>query len=295
VPSGGGGGELPPGSPPVADPLPAPVDTSAASTLVQPNAVNFVRNPTTPPSTQAAPEAPGDLVEKKKEQVRIVAQDDSYDAKSGGQLSIAATAGVLANDRGLDPRSVSIRVTQMPANGALSLDTNGSFVYTPVPGFAGSDTFMYEVRTADGRTATATVTLVVRGDSDAEKVRQEGLAGPQREENERPDDRVVEAELKLEVPAGRGQIDEEAGEEITVVLNSVKITGLALSVGAVWWAARASGLIASLLASAPAWRHLDPLPVLGRPEEDDGVEWAEPEDVESKRDEQAVTAVLGNT
>jgi hypothetical protein len=66
-------------------------------------------------------------------------------------------------------------------------------------------------------------------------------------------------------------------------------------VGAVWWAARAGGLIASLLASAPAWRHLDPLPVLGRPEEDDGVEWAEPEDVESKRDEQAVTAVLGNT
>jgi VCBS repeat-containing protein len=295
LPGGGAGGNPPTGQPPVADPAPLPPGTPVASALVDPTAVNFIRNPTVPPVSVDAREAPVDLVEKKKEQTRIVAQDDSYDAKAGGQLSVPATAGVLANDRGVDARSVSIRVTQMPANGALSLDTNGSFVYTPVPGFAGSDTFMYEVRTADGRTATATVTLVVRGASDAEKVREDGIGGPQREENDRPADPVVEAELKLHVPAGRGQIDDEAGEEITVILNSVKITGIALSVGAVWWAARASGLIASLLASAPAWRHLDPLPVLGRAQDGDDAEWVEPEDVEAKRDEQAVSSVLGST
>ncbi len=50
---------------------------------------------------------------------------------------------------------------------------------------------------------------------------------------------------------------------------------MALSVGAVWWAARAGGLLASLLASTPAWRHVDPLPVLGRDEEDPEIDWGD--------------------
>jgi hypothetical protein len=89
----------------------------------------------------------------------------------------------------------------------------------------------------------------------------------------------------------------EGGEErrLEIVLDSVKISGLALSVGAVWWALRATGLIASLLASAPAWRHIDPLPVLARgddEEEEEDIEWGEAEDAEEKRDEQAASWVL---
>ncbi len=294
IPGSGGGGGVDP-LPPLGDLAFAGGPSDAATPLVDPAAVNFIRRPTVPPSADQPTDEQAKPVGRKPDQPRIVAQDDSYETKAGGQLSVAATAGVLANDRGFDLKSVSIRVTQMPANGALSLDTNGSFVYTPVPGFAGTDTFMYEVRTADGRTATGTVTLVVRGITDADKVREEEIGGPGREQNERAPEPAVEAELRLQLPAGRGDIPEDAGEEITVVLNAVKITGLALSVGAVWWAARAGGLIASLLASAPAWRHLDPLPVLGRAEDDEEVEWAEPEDADAKRDEQAVTTVLGDT
>jgi VCBS repeat-containing protein len=89
----------------------------------------------------------------------------------------------------------------------------------------------------------------------------------------------------------------EGGQErrLEIVLDSVRISGLALSVGAVWWALRASGLIASLLASAPAWRHIDPLPVLGRgdeEEEEEDIEWGEPEDADAKRQEQAAGWVL---
>ena len=47
-----------------------------------------------------------------------------------------------------------------------------------------------------------------------------------------------------------------------------------------WWAARAAGLIASLVASAPAWRHVDPLPVLGR-DDDEGNPF-DPADEEDK-------------
>lgn len=89
----------------------------------------------------------------------------------------------------------------------------------------------------------------------------------------------------------------EDGQErrLELVLDSVKISGLALSVGAVWWALRATGLVASLLASAPAWRHIDPLPVLGRgddDEEEEDVEWGDAEDADEKRDEQAASWVL---
>jgi hypothetical protein len=78
--------------------------------------------------------------------------------------------------------------------------------------------------------------------------------------------------------------DDEERRRIEVIMGTVKITGLALSVGAVWWAARAAGLIASLLASAPAWRHMDPLPVLGRDEEDEHEEPQEGEESDEDRE-----------
>ena len=52
---------------------------------------------------------------------------------------------------------------------------------------------------------------------------------------------------------------------------------MALSVGLVFWATRAGGLIASLAAVAPPWRQFDPLPVLSvhAPRQPEGteVEW----------------------
>ena len=41
---------------------------------------------------------------------------------------------------------------------------------------------------------------------------------------------------------------------------------------------------ASLLASAPAWRHMDPLPVLGRDDEDEEQESHEGEEDEKERE-----------
>jgi hypothetical protein len=62
----------------------------------------------------------------------------------------------------------------------------------------------------------------------------------------------IRAEMQAIPPRHGLDLDEEERQRIDVVLNSVRITGLALSVGAVWWAARAAGLVASLLASSPA-------------------------------------------
>jgi hypothetical protein len=67
---------------------------------------------------------------------------------------------------------------------------------------------------------------------------------------------------------------------------------MVFSVGFVWWALRASGLLASLLAAAPAWRHLDPLPVLGGDARRKGIDWAGARDAEAEREEEAVAPML---
>ncbi|MGH7416146.1 MAG: cadherin-like domain-containing protein, partial [Candidatus Rokuibacteriota bacterium] len=101
------------------------------------------------------------------------------------------------------------------------------------------------------------------------------------------------APLRAELRNEPLPLDEEDRQRIEVVLNSVRISGLAISVGAVWWAARAAGLVASLLSATPAWRHVDPLPVLGRDEEEKE-KWdeAEEEDQDKKDEEHRAAWVL---
>ncbi|MBN8281906.1 cadherin domain-containing protein [Zoogloea sp.] len=72
--------------------------------------------------------------------------------------------------------------------------------------------------------------------------------------------------------------------DVQLVLHAVELSGIVLTAGAVWWASRASGLIAGLLMVAPAWRTLDPLPVLG-PVDDSEMDWGRRMDDEMTRDE----------
>ncbi|MGA2255491.1 MAG: Ig-like domain-containing protein, partial [Thermoguttaceae bacterium] len=70
------------------------------------------------------------------------ATPDSYTATQGSTLTVAAP-GVLGNDT--DPQGyplTAILVTS-PTHGALSLNSNGSFTYTPNRGYLGTDSFIY--------------------------------------------------------------------------------------------------------------------------------------------------------
>jgi hypothetical protein len=91
-----------------------------------------------------------------------VAVDDSYVTDQDTALVVPAP-GVLANDEDPDGSSgpLTAALDTGPANGTLMLNTDGSFVYTPAPGFHGVDTFTY--RAADGprQSAPATVTITV--------------------------------------------------------------------------------------------------------------------------------------
>ena len=125
----------------------------------------------------------------------------------------------------------------------------------------------------------------------AVRVQSEGLGTtPARTE---PEVEPIRAEMQA-LPSGHhfAQDDEER-RRIEVILGSIRMSGLALSVGAVWWAARAAGLIASLVASAPAWRHVDPLPVLGRDDEEgEQFDAADEEDKDLKDEEHRTRWVL---
>ena len=89
-----------------------------------------------------------------------VAEDDSYSTSFNTALTIAA-AGVLTNDSDLEGDSLTSIVVANPANGTLTLNADGSFVYTPFSGFTGSDSFTYEASDGNGGTDTATVSINV--------------------------------------------------------------------------------------------------------------------------------------
>jgi hypothetical protein len=74
---------------------------------------------------------------------------------------------------------------------------------------------------------------------------------------------LKDAEFKQELDKLRETVQAEAAIE-TRVAASVFVASTGLSVGYVLWLLRGGALLASLLSSLPAWRLVDPLPVLGR-------------------------------
>jgi hypothetical protein len=56
----------------------------------------------------------------------------------------------------------------------------------------------------------------------------------------------------------------EEGFGFEMFANSATGAGLLLSASVLWWATRASGLLAAMMASVPAWRSFDPLPILAQ-------------------------------
>ncbi|MEO6183664.1 MAG: Ig-like domain-containing protein, partial [Verrucomicrobiota bacterium] len=67
--------------------------------------------------------------------------------------------GVLANDLDLDGDSLSAILVSTTSNGQLTLNSNGSFSYTPNQNFNGADSFTYKA--SDGNLVSSTVTVAI--------------------------------------------------------------------------------------------------------------------------------------
>ncbi|HLZ69822.1 MAG TPA: Ig-like domain-containing protein [Dehalococcoidia bacterium] len=92
----------------------------------------------------------------------LVAVNDSGSVTAGGTLSVAAP-GVLANDAAPFGDTLTAVLVTGPAHGALTLNADGSYSYTPAITFQGADGFSYRIHdaTSNLESNVATVTLTV--------------------------------------------------------------------------------------------------------------------------------------
>jgi len=95
------------------------------------------------------------------ENIVPVAFDDAYTVVEDQVLTVGVADGVLANDTDFDPSVLTAVLVEAPANGDLTLDADGSFVYTPDANYFGTDTFSYKANDGHDDSNLATVTITV--------------------------------------------------------------------------------------------------------------------------------------
>ncbi|MCA1620853.1 MAG: tandem-95 repeat protein [Acidobacteria bacterium] len=91
-----------------------------------------------------------------------VANNDNYSTSQDTTLTVLPADGVLDNDTDIDDASFTAQLVSGPSNAsAFGLNADGSFSYTPQPGFTGVDSFDYVADDGDGESNLATVTITV--------------------------------------------------------------------------------------------------------------------------------------
>ncbi|MEO2109616.1 MAG: Ig-like domain-containing protein, partial [Leeuwenhoekiella sp.] len=93
-----------------------------------------------------------------------VANDDTAITETGTPVE----GNVLVNDFDPDGDTITVTGNTQPTNGSVTVNPDGTFTYTPEPGFVGEDSFEYTVcDDADpSLCATGTVTIEVIADTD---------------------------------------------------------------------------------------------------------------------------------
>jgi hypothetical protein len=293
-----------------------------------------------------------------------------------------APDGVLKNDVDVDGDAMTAVLVTPPANGVVTVNSDGSFVYTPDFRFTGVDTFTY--RANDGQASSPIVTVAIhvrpfkpppdlkedvspesppelpaveppvstdpdgsqsetatapppagsggtnpmpveRGVGSVPSNQQLGASADSRpaprrietpmtqqapeslwsDKSRRDDGRIVKA-VGTAIATNIYKIDPVlivAGDALwrdldalqdamtldsdlpSVVVGSIVTSSLGVSLGYVLWVLRSGYLLSSLLASMPAWRFVDPLPVLDYLEDDD----------EQDQDDESLETLIDNT
>ena len=134
-----------------------------------------------------------------------VAVDDSYSTNEDVPLSVSAP-GVLQNDVNVDDTPLSAVLVNGPSHGSVQLNSNGSFVYTPVTNYRGTDTFTYRADNGAHVSNVATVTITVNPVNSAPVARDDSYTT---EESER---------LNVPAPGILGNDYDVDGQTITAVL-----------------------------------------------------------------------------
>ncbi len=100
-------------------------------------------------------------------QINVIAVNDAPVAAaesftvSGNTTLVVSGLGVLSNDADVDADPLAAPSISGTANGTLTLNPDGSFSYTPNPGFVGTDTFIYVANDGTVNSDPVTVTITV--------------------------------------------------------------------------------------------------------------------------------------
>ena len=96
-----------------------------------------------------------------------VAVNDSYTVSEDTPLAPDAASGLLANDTDGDGDTLTAALVTGPARGTLTLNANGSFIYTPNANVNGSDSFAYRASDGTANSNSATVSITITAVNDA--------------------------------------------------------------------------------------------------------------------------------
>ena len=106
-----------------------------------------------------------------------VARTDTYTAVGGAPLTVPALTGVLANDFDAEGDTLTAELVTAPSAGALTLNANGSFTYTPGENTIGSDSFTYRAFDGTDYSNTVTVFISVQAGCEGRRATHVGSAG----------------------------------------------------------------------------------------------------------------------
>ncbi len=139
-----------------------------------------------------------------------VAVDDAYTTAEDTTLSVDAP-GVLLNDSDAEGTELTAIGLNGPANGSLTINSDGSFFYTPNANYTGTDTFTYMVMDDATESNVATVTITITPVNDAPIA-------------------VNDAAATLEDAAVSGNVltndtDADAGTTLTATLGASSVNG----------------------------------------------------------------------
>lgn len=88
-------------------------------------------------------------------------QGDDYSVLEDATLTVPVGTGVLSNDSDVEGTALTAVAAGAPSHGALTLNANGSFTYTPAANYFGPDSFTYRASDGAAQSPPTTVTLTV--------------------------------------------------------------------------------------------------------------------------------------
>ena len=134
------------------------------------------------------------------------ASNESFDGTYDQTVVFSMVENDLPGDGALDLST--LEVTQ-PAVGTVTINPDGTFGYTPQPGFTGTDTFVYQICDVNGLCDTATITITIPVESNLVTVKT--LAS----ENSTPSEGDV---VTFEIEVTNGGPQEATGVSLTDLL-----------------------------------------------------------------------------